>query len=669
MNKILKVLLGVLFFFNVSCLHGQNIITGFKPLNNLKKKELQIDLSNVIGEGIFIPTQSQVSEGLFEFEFNLENTTNINQTYYYKLFYQNESYKFIEVNKDKSYNKFAAENFYGSWENTDIGFKPTSIIAPGKKITVKDTFRIVGNPRNEKKYFGAHPDKFRLNSDSLHKKTEDIRHNETWYNAIVKKALENNVSIDEQLYKDALWSLNEERHNGNYNNRWKRNPRVGKYSFLLIVVSEKQLKEIPDHVKNIAQTNSDGHFVNPYYFFKYGPDLNKQGIEVITSTDTLIIKARLDLNSGIYINPFEVKKYDTDKANFNSGCGDSQLLNRQAHFEQYYHNIDKNLVLENIPLSEDVTSDLYDQKAFFENAKKYENKMVKDVIHVSESPCKTVSVPEGMNKILIKNPAASNEHLHKENVGVKTRIGFTYGKHTLKVKFPEMLNSDNVWNGLTYAIWLIFQDESSWNNRRPSNTGYIWKGDDRKMNAERLKELYYSEIDFEIVKTTENWPSTSYINGTIKPKQENAITSGDIMVSCTNWDMACRDHKNYIVGAQPFNYEDKTYILHRWDHWYKALTARIPEKDDELFKNDYYYFQIDWQPDKIIWKIGPEKNKLKTICVMDHTVTEIPNNQMVLVVTQEYHDSKWWPIMPFKQEYVPFPSKDIIGEILDVEIE
>ena len=54
---------------------------------------------------------------------------------------------------------------------------------------------------------------------------------------------------------------------------------------------------------------------------------------------------------------------------------------------------------------------------------------------------------------------------------------------------------------------------------------------------------------------------------------------------------------------------------------------------------------------------------------MDNTVTSIPDNQMVVVFTQEFHDSKWWPLSPFLQEMIPYPKNDIIGEILELQIE
>ncbi|MFZ4613119.1 MAG: hypothetical protein ACOYNH_05500, partial [Bacteroidia bacterium] len=79
--------------------------------------------------------------------------------------------------------------------------------------------------------------------------------------------------------------------------------------------------------------------------------------------------------------------------------------------------------------------------------------------------------------------------------------------------------------------------------------------------------------------------------------------------------------------------------------------------------------QIEWKPGEIIWRIGPDKNKLKEIGYMNDNYSSIPNNQMVLLVTQEYHQSSWWPPIPFKQEFIPYPKNDIIGKVFSVEVE
>ena len=60
---------------------------------------------------------------------------------------------------------------------------------------------------------------------------------------------------------------------------------------------------------------------------------------------------------------------------------------------------------------------------------------------------------------------------------------------------------------------------------------------------------------------------------------------------------------------------------------------------------------------------------MRVIGHMDKTVTNIPNNQMVPVVSQEWHYGEWWPLTPFPQNFIPFPENNFVGEIHSSEIE
>ena len=117
----------------------------FRPMTNFghsRTVTLDMDLDNAVLEGITLPSvgQTKDSSGLFDFSF-----FQLGRRYhYYKIYYQNESYKFPDTSA------LANENFYGSWEDSTIGFK--RIAQTG---TVCDTFRIVGNPRNERRFFGS----------------------------------------------------------------------------------------------------------------------------------------------------------------------------------------------------------------------------------------------------------------------------------------------------------------------------------------------------------------------------------------------------------------------------------------------------------------------------------------------------------------------------------
>ena len=210
-------------------------IQNFSPIANWQKdsiarKIIFIDYNNA-NSGFIIPSIKDVASGLFSFEFEIKNNSATSQNLYYKIYYQNESYKFEEFDSiSKTENAYAEENFYGSWENTSIGFKKIVVNADNSFHKIEDGFRIIGNPRNEERYF----------------------------------------------------------HNGE-DNRWKRNPRMGNYSFLLVIATENDLKNIPEYIQNINKKNlttgqaGKEQFASPYYFFKYGEgDSLKQTISSVS---------------------------------------------------------------------------------------------------------------------------------------------------------------------------------------------------------------------------------------------------------------------------------------------------------------------------------------------------------------------------------------------------
>ena len=115
---ILLVITGMISILMLSCSNAprsvetiseQFIIRDFIPVANWHidsagnetrtvncNKSLLLDYSNAITEGFIIPTQNQVREGQFEFSFSIKNTGKNLQKFFYKIFYQNESYKFPE---------------------------------------------------------------------------------------------------------------------------------------------------------------------------------------------------------------------------------------------------------------------------------------------------------------------------------------------------------------------------------------------------------------------------------------------------------------------------------------------------------------------------------------------------------------------------------------------
>ncbi len=608
---------------------GQFVVKDFDPTVNWKKGEtLFLDYPDAISTGFIIPAIRQVEGGLFRMEFDVKNTGTTPQKFFYKIYYQNESYKFPERDGSDTTKQHpdAWENFYGSWENVSVTFAETAIIPADNEFhSVENTLRIVGNPRDEQRYYAE-----------------------------------------------------------NHNDRWKRNPRVGNYSFMLIVTNGENLqqKAIPENVQNIGIKSETG-FVNPFFYFLYGPGKWLKNTIVLRSRHMLTVAARPDPGAGVFINPAAWSKEMTEKSK-TSGCGQDSSLYHLAAFEQFAHFIDPSTRMNNIPVIADVLNDNYTKTDYNWNKRFYrKEELVAITATVAPRPCETVISDPVNHKITIRNPKSEFGKWQKQNVGVITRHGMTYGKWTVKCKLTELLNKHNMWNGITNAIWLITQSQADWNFRRDCSNGGYMANYYGGQQDQRVKNVGYTEIDFEILKTVPYCPSwilpPAYNQGIDDqynvqnwnvPFPEEILADDDkITVSCTNWDMACWQPVDFHDGCYPLRYQDKTFWAHRWDKNYRALTEKTPERDDELFGSPWYYFQIDWQPDKIIWRIGPSKEKLRVVGYIDNTVTSIPNNQMLLIITQEFHNTKWWIGSAYAQDNTPFPKVDYTGEIYELTIE
>jgi hypothetical protein len=629
-------------------------------LPGILKKELILDYSNAIDSGFVIPSVNQTTNGLFKFSFKVKNTTSSPLHYYYKIIYRNESYKFNEVLDDsKTYNRLAAENFYGSWENNDS--VKTVLIDPSKNEIIVDSFRIVGNPRNEKKYFGASI--LAPREKEVKDLAEYIRKDNQWFESIKLKAKKEKRSVEQQLLLDARYQLMHNPHNEN-NQRFLCNPRTGDYSFYLLVYNDKSKTNVPAYLKHLE--SPDSIYIDPVYYLATSP---VKGIKMLKFRETLHVKAKPDCGAGIYIDKSDFPDSVTKKF-YNPNCNSSEDLYHSAAFKQFVHKLPEGLVSPNIPVAADLQSADITMNDYKNYLSKYKpSDMLQKTNVATQCPCETVVSDKDKKEITMKTPGIRRNLKVKENTGVMSRSGFTYGTYTFKVKMPELLNKNNLWNGLTNALWLVNQKNETWNQRRPcAGKGYIPKEEPGIENWRREKIVQYTEIDFEIRKAHPYWPKTSY-----SPEYPRPTTSednpGKIMVTCTNWDLACDDPPLFNSGAHSITHNGVEHVIHRWTHWYQALTSKYEADDDELFAGDYYYFQIEWKPQSITWRIGPEKNNLREAGYMDDSVSSIPNNQMLFVFTQEYHISEWWPESPQLQEYIPFPAKDIIGKILEVEID
>lgn len=655
-----------LSLFCFSCKsNGDFEIKNFKAITNFKETNdqilLEMDYDGAYVNGFVIPSVNQIKNGVFEFSFELKNNTKVDKSFFYKIYYQNETYKFHEEHS------LSHENFYGSWENTDVTFVESEKIPSDDNFhTVKSSFRIVGNPRNEKAFFGS--DKVgSISKDEYEPYINSIKNSPEWLSMVKEKAEKNRYSLEDQIYMDAVYMAKIKRDEGDVNNRWKRNPRVGEYKFLLVVTSDSNsLNILPKQVQNISVLDSNNLYTNPFAFFKNFENTNN--IKSIYSDQTLKLKAKPSLNEGIYINNTSFIFPNFDTTFFNINCNNGEYLFNNSCIEQFITTKNENFRFNNIPLIADVHGGEYTKKHYYENIKK-PHEFVSVPIEVTDCPCKNVSINTNSNGITLKNPPTKVGEWKKENTGIITRHGFTYGKYRVKAKLPPLLNKDNVWNGLTNAVWLIFQN-GNWNKRRTcnSNGGYVPKSYRGVGDFSPIPVDIYSEIDIEIVKASRFWPQTSYSEKGEK-LAEPAIDSNHVIFTYTNWDLACKDPEKFNKGVFSINHNNTDYLLHRWDNWYQAATGKYPVSNNELFGNEYYWFEIEWKPEEIIWRIGPEKDKMYEVGYMNSSITSIPNNQMLLIITQEWHLEDWWPEAPFNQNFIPFPAKEIKGEVLEIEIE
>ena len=647
MKRILTFLICLSLF---SCKDDIN----FNPMSNFPDEKivaLDMDLRNVVNEGIVIPSDSQCDEPGFAFTFNAKKGQ------YYKIYYQNESYKFGDNDS------LSNENFYGSWEDVNVGFKKVE-----ESGMVTDYLRIVGNPRDEKKYYGADLTKNNFNKESVDNVIRSIKNTPEWFASVKEKAINNGNDLDEQLYLDAIWIINDNKNRGDVNNRFKRNPRVGEYSFMLVVCDEDAMNQIPDYIQNISLTDENGAYVNPYSYFSKNKNKN---VNVIVSDKRLKTRAVITPEYGVFLDETQIKTNDYTVDNSNPRCSDSEEMYSNALYKQFLSHVSQQYTLRNIPLIKDVVSDEdpYTMKEYEEARSKYDSAQLQyNYPFVTDCLGSTVKLNDD-NSISLINPGNDDlNNLQKESTGIMTRVGFTYGKFRGKIKFPVMLNEENIWNGLTYAFWLIYQDEHPWNNRRKSTAGggYVDKNDDSE-NPVRRHDYHYSEIDIEIVKASRYWPDFYYTENE-DIATENPMNNNEIMYCCTNWDLATREPVKFASGINKIPYKSKTYEAMRWYDLYKALTIKSPISND-AFKEDYYYYEIEWRPNEIIWRVGPSEDKMQLVGYMNDEYTAIPNNQMLCIVTQEYHYSEWWPPIVFEQGLIPYNKSDIEGRVYEIVIE
>ena len=622
---------------------------------------LEMDLSNGPFEGIVLPSDSaDESRGYFHFNFDIENDGR-EERFFYKLYYRNISYMHADY-IDGVFNPKSSENFYGSWSGIDVPkFKLTEKVRENERVAVSDSIKIMGNPFNEARFFGPDPRSNQFNSADLIKMTDVIRSNPEWLKSVEDKALASNQTLEDQLRFDAIWTLRNTQSKDTTNLRFRNNPRVGLYEFMLVIGRESLIDSIPDYALNHRLANPEtGVRSNPFYFF---PEAEKKSNLIVrTSKRYLRTYAILKPDYGLYYDQFDFKE-----AYSGADCLNGETAFENAHFIQYINTPVLDSSLNNIDQALDVTRGMTLDK--FNDWSENSERNIGSFVSLADQPCQNASYDADQNVILIKNPGNSKKPYRKENGGIEGRFGFTFGKFKARIEFPEVLSEENVWNGVTCAFWLKFLSLDEWNTRDKCETGegYVLEkiGQEKALRGPRST---YSEIDIEIVKAAEHWPPLSYSGYADTVEFDDPSSNHDLIVACTNWDLACKDPSQFGVGVRTIKQKDQTYLTHRWDDWYKALTSKNPRPHSKTVGEPMWY-EIDWKPTCITWRIGETAEVMEKICFMDSSITKIPNNVMNPVVSQEFHYGHWWPTTPFPQGDIPYPQEDIVGKVLEIRVE
>ena len=268
----LFVLLVAIFF---GC--GDFHVSEFNPNTNITLSDnmiLEVVWDSTYSpEGTVIPNNQQSDDGYFHFSFQLQGDSS--RKYYYKIYYQNEEFKFPEAVGDQP-DSMGECNFYGSWGDGDEGFR---CMPPGS-LTHQDRFRIIGNPRNERKFFGKPMANYVITDSQVDSMIKLIETMDEWYRQVQTKASSMKVSMKQQLESDAIYTLMDSRNHGPQNHRWKRNPMLGWYSALLVVCSEDEWRKLPEYIQDVT-LKREGHYVNPYYYFLHGPGARRTGIHSV----------------------------------------------------------------------------------------------------------------------------------------------------------------------------------------------------------------------------------------------------------------------------------------------------------------------------------------------------------------------------------------------------
>ncbi len=271
----------VLFYvlFISSCKNFPAFEAGeFVPMKNLPAsacESLKAERFTRNDSSITIPSPGQVAGGYFIFSFDIKNNSDRDKKFLYKIFYRAE-------------NTDGPDDFYGSWENTEQEFKATGFISPdGNYYPVLDSFRIIGNPRNEKKYYGPAWEGTPIPDSLVTRTVERIKKDTVWLSGVRSRA--GKEGLEQRLLAEARYVLEQEGKNKIINKRWRRNPPAGTYSFLLVVADSAAAANTDPSASDISLKKGNG-YTDPFDYFLNGEGSRLKGISVRLSSEKLRIR-------------------------------------------------------------------------------------------------------------------------------------------------------------------------------------------------------------------------------------------------------------------------------------------------------------------------------------------------------------------------------------------
>ncbi len=232
-------------------------ITSFRLFTNFDGNPdtltMEMDLSRGPFQSIELPGHGI---GSLQFQFSCTNISDNAIPVAYKIYYQNKSYKhpeWVEVQGLKKINPESADNFYGSWiEDSLTGFRHTNLLEPGENKIFTESFTIAGNPRNEQRYFGNMNQYYPISEEAVTNMIGTINNTPEWLENLTEKSKNGSVPLETLKRDNAIWVLEHPENQYEENHRWKRNPRVGLYEFMLVAGSPEEIAKLPDYIQNIT---------------------------------------------------------------------------------------------------------------------------------------------------------------------------------------------------------------------------------------------------------------------------------------------------------------------------------------------------------------------------------------------------------------------------------